>query len=160
MVQAYGWTDFGALPPERQALVLPAIAEWCRRGERMSATDFTRAEIGIAQTRRRVVAASAAYDYVISPTMGIEPYAAELPWSADGTQHNPFCYPFNLSEQPALSLCCGFTRGGLPVGLQVVGKRFDDAGVLRVARAYEALRPALPAAPFQSTRGTLAATLR
>ncbi|TMH04481.1 MAG: hypothetical protein E6H67_10680, partial [Betaproteobacteria bacterium] len=40
--------------------------------------------------------------------------------------------------------CCGFTSNGLPVGLQIIGKRFDDAGVLRVGRAYEAARPPLP----------------
>ena len=76
--------------------------------------------------------------------MAITPYAAELPWPAGGTRHNPFCFPFNLSEQPALSVCCGLTESGLPVGLQIIGKRFDDAGVLRVGRAYEAARPPLP----------------
>ena len=160
MVQAYGWADFGTLPSERQALVLPEIADWCRRGERLAATDLTRAAVGIGQTRQRVIAACAAYDYVISPTMAIEPYAAELPWPAGGTQHIPFCFPFNLSEQPALSLCCGFTASRLPVGLQIVGKRFDDAGVLRMARAYEAERPAWPAMPWRDARGAAAATLR
>jgi len=92
--------------------------------------------------------------------MGIEPFAAELPWSPDGSQHNPFCFPFNLSEQPALSLCCGFTRGGLPVGLQIVGKRFDDAGVLRVARAFEAIREALPDVPLRGASDVAAAKTR
>jgi aspartyl-tRNA(Asn)/glutamyl-tRNA(Gln) amidotransferase subunit A len=160
LVQAYGWAEFSVLSPERQEFVLPAIAEWCRRGEKMLATDFTRAEVGIAQTRRRVIAAGAAYDYLISPTMGIEPYPAEAPWSADGTQHNPFLFPFNLSEQPALSLCCGFTSSRLPVGLQIVGKRFDDAGVLRLAQAYEAARPVLPVAPWRDTRSNPVATAR
>ncbi len=148
LVRGYGWSEFGALAPELQALILPRIAEWCRSGERLSASDMTRAAVGIGETRRRVVAACASYDYVVSPTMGIEPFGAELPWSPAGTPHNPFCFPFNLSEQPAISLCCGFTGTGLPVGLQVVGQRFDDAGVLRVARAYEAVRPPLPLAPW------------
>jgi Asp-tRNA(Asn)/Glu-tRNA(Gln) amidotransferase A subunit family amidase len=149
MMQAYGWADFSTLPPERQALVLPQIAEWCRKGERMSAAELTRATAGIGQTRRRVIATCAAYDYVIGPTMAIEPFAAELPWAPGGTQHNPFCFPFNLSEQPALSLCCGFTAGGLPVGLQIIGRRFDDAGVLRVAHAYEAARVPLRDVPLR-----------
>jgi aspartyl-tRNA(Asn)/glutamyl-tRNA(Gln) amidotransferase subunit A len=152
LVQGYGWADFAALPLERQALVLPAIADWCRAGERVSAADFARAQVGIGETRRRVIAATVDYDYVISPTMGIEPFGAELPWAEGGTQHNPFCFPFNLSEQPALSLCCGFTSSGLPVGLQIVGRRFDDAGVLRVGRAFEAVRHALPAVPFRNAR--------
>ena len=79
--------------------------------------------------------------------MAMAPYAAERPWPAGGTRHNPFCFPFNLSEQPALSVCCGLTDSGLPVGLQIIGKRFDDAGVLRVGRAYEATRPPLSYPP-------------
>ena len=100
-----------------------------------------RASAGIRDTRRRVTARSAAYDYVISPTMATEAFSADAPWTPGGTVHNPFCFPFNLSEQPAISVCCGFTASGLPVGLQIVGRRFDDAGVLRVARAYEQARP-------------------
>ena len=147
MVQAYAWADFAVLSAEQQRLVLPEIAAWCRQGEGMSAAELTHVTIRIGATRRRVIEACASYDYVISPTMGVEAYAAESPWQPGGTQHNPFCFPFNLSEQPALSVSCGFTNSGLPVGLQIVGKRFDDAGVLRVGRAYEAARPALPWRP-------------
>jgi aspartyl-tRNA(Asn)/glutamyl-tRNA(Gln) amidotransferase subunit A len=49
----------------------------------------------------------------------------------------PFSYPFNLTQQPAASVPCGFTAGGLPVGLQIVGRMFDDWTVLRAAHAYE-----------------------
>jgi len=152
MVQTYGWTDFSLLPPERQALVLPEIAAWCRKSEHMSAAEMTRATTRIGQVRRRVIDACAPYDYVIAPTMAIEAYAAELPWPEGGTQHNSFCFPFNLSEQPALSVCCGFTASGLPVGLQIIGRRFDDAGVLRVGRAYEAARPPLREVPLREVR--------
>jgi aspartyl-tRNA(Asn)/glutamyl-tRNA(Gln) amidotransferase subunit A len=87
--------------------------------------------------RRRILAACDRHDYVISPTMPMLPYAAELPWPPGGSKHNQFCFPFNMSEQPAASINCGFSREGLSVGLQLVGRRFDDQGVLRVARAYE-----------------------
>ena len=147
MLQAYSWPDFAALSPGQQAVVMPEIAAWCREGEAMSAGALAGAMAGVAQTRRRVVSATADYDLVLAPTMAIEPYDAERPWPEGGTQHNPFCFPFNLSEQPALSICCGFTPRGLPVGLQIIGRRFDDAGVLRAARAYEAARPALPRVP-------------
>jgi aspartyl-tRNA(Asn)/glutamyl-tRNA(Gln) amidotransferase subunit A len=53
----------------------------------------------------------------------------------------PFTFPFNLSQQPAASIPCGFTRAGLPVGLQVVAAKYRDDLVLRVARAYESLHP-------------------
>src|SRR2546428_2581240 len=53
----------------------------------------------------------------------------------------PFTYPFNLTGQPAASVPCGFTNEGLPIGLQIVGRRFDDAGVLGAAAAFERARP-------------------
>jgi aspartyl-tRNA(Asn)/glutamyl-tRNA(Gln) amidotransferase subunit A len=86
---------------------------------------------------RRTLAPFERFDYVLSPTMAVVPYDAELPWPPGGTAHNPFCCPFNISEQPAALINGGFTREGLPIGLQIVGRRFDDHGVLRVARAYE-----------------------
>jgi aspartyl-tRNA(Asn)/glutamyl-tRNA(Gln) amidotransferase subunit A len=52
-----------------------------------------------------------------------------------------FSYPFNLTEQPAISVPCGLTQSGLPIGLQIVGPMFEDALVLRVARAYESVNP-------------------
>ncbi|MBI4061321.1 MAG: amidase, partial [Elusimicrobia bacterium] len=55
----------------------------------------------------------------------------------------PFTYPFNLTQQPAASIPCGFTTAGLPVGLHIVGPKYADALVLRAARAFEAQRPIL-----------------
>ncbi|MGA1167503.1 MAG: amidase family protein, partial [Burkholderiaceae bacterium] len=45
------------------------------------------------------------------------------------------------TQQPAISVPCGLTQAGLPIGLQIVGRMFDDAMVLRVARAYESVHP-------------------
>jgi aspartyl-tRNA(Asn)/glutamyl-tRNA(Gln) amidotransferase subunit A len=52
-----------------------------------------------------------------------------------------FSYPFNLAHNPAISVPCGFTTDGLPVGLQIVGKRLDDTGVLVAAAAFEEAQP-------------------
>jgi aspartyl-tRNA(Asn)/glutamyl-tRNA(Gln) amidotransferase subunit A len=60
---------------------------------------------------------------------------------ANWTRWTPFTYPFNLSQQPAASVPCGFTRDGLPVGLQIVGPMHREDLVLRAARAYEAAQP-------------------
>ncbi len=61
---------------------------------------------------------------------------------------SPFSYPFNMTRQPAASLCCGLTSAGLPIGLQIVGPLYCDDRVLRAARAFEEtqprLRPPLP----------------
>jgi aspartyl-tRNA(Asn)/glutamyl-tRNA(Gln) amidotransferase subunit A len=56
-------------------------------------------------------------------------------------EHIAFTAPFNMSEQPAASICAGYDTEGLPIGLQIVGHRFDDLGVLCMASAYETMRP-------------------
>lgn len=147
MVQAVMQPDYDALSPEQQAAAPSNFRAWMREAGDASAAELARATRGVDAAQHRVLAACEAYDFVLTPTMAVEAYAAELPWPPGGTRHNPFCYPFNLSGQPALSLCCGFTENGLPVGLQIVGRPLDDAGVLRVGRAYEAARPALPERP-------------
>ncbi len=53
----------------------------------------------------------------------------------------PFTYPFNLTGQPAASVPCGWTDDGLPVGIQIVGRRFDDVTVLKAAAAFESASP-------------------
>ena len=45
--------------------------------------------------------------------------------------------PWNFTEQPAVSINAAFTKSGLPIGLQIVGRRFDDHGVLKLAKAWE-----------------------
>ena len=84
------------------------------------------------------------------------PAAAELPSPTNdplhGLEHIGFTLPYNMSEQPAASINCGYSAAGLPIGLQIAGRRFDDLGVLQASRAYEQLRgpqrpwPAAPAA--------------
>lgn len=81
-------------------------------------------------------------DPLLTPTMPIPAFAAgqDAPdgWpSQRWTSWTPYTYPFNMTQQPALSVPCRLTAAGLPVGLQVVGQRHDDAIVLRVGRAYE-----------------------
>ena len=50
--------------------------------------------------------------------------------------HIAFTVPYNMSEQPAASINCGYTEDGLPIGLQIAGRRFDDVGVLQICRWY------------------------
>jgi Asp-tRNA(Asn)/Glu-tRNA(Gln) amidotransferase A subunit family amidase len=143
--QARLLVEFEALPPERRAKVLPFIAAWCRRAERLSATDAARNLALIMLMREKAVAATEPYDFLISPTSPITAYAVEE--AAPGNdpmrpfEHIAFTAPFNMSEQPAASVCAGYDADGLPIGLQIVGHRFHDLGVLRMASAYEALRP-------------------
>jgi aspartyl-tRNA(Asn)/glutamyl-tRNA(Gln) amidotransferase subunit A len=86
------------------------------------------------------------------PTSPITAYSAEEATPGNNPEkpfeHLFFTAPFNMSEQPAASVCAGFDADGLPIGLQIVGHRFDDAGVLMMARAYETMRPKMPPWPL------------
>jgi aspartyl-tRNA(Asn)/glutamyl-tRNA(Gln) amidotransferase subunit A len=88
------------------------------------------------------------WDYLLTPAVSVAAFPAERLQPADWPQHEwdwmtwaEFSYPFNLSGNPAASVPCGFTAEGLPVGLQIVGRRFDDLGVLQLASLFEAARP-------------------
>jgi aspartyl-tRNA(Asn)/glutamyl-tRNA(Gln) amidotransferase subunit A len=88
------------------------------------------------------------YDLLLTPTIACPPFAVGLdnPTEIAGKAVEPyawipFTYPFNMTGQPAASVPCGFTKGGLPIGLQIVGRRFDDATVLRASAAFERARP-------------------
>ena len=77
-----------------------------------------------------------------------EMYATEIDGKSVGRDAGSvFTFPFNLTGQPAASVPCGFTKAGLPIGLQVVGRRFDDVSVLRACALFEAARPWAPRRP-------------
>ncbi len=144
--EARSYNDFVQLPPERQQKVLPFVAEWCTwRAKDFSGRDVIQAYAQVMAMREAAVAACEPYDYVLSPTSPILPYEAELPCPGndphDALPHIAFTVPFNMSEQPAASVNWGFSADGLPIGVQLIGRRFDDAGVLKLARAIELLRP-------------------
>jgi len=94
------------------------------------------------------------YDLLLTPTVACAAFGLGLDYPAEIAGKAvkpygwiPYTYPFNLTGQPAASVPCGFTRDGLPIGLQVVGRRFDDATVLRAAAAFERVRPWTNARP-------------
>jgi len=138
------YRDLAALPAERRAKVLPYILQWAN-----SAAEFTGTQVYFAASQShatRLASANAcrAFDYVISPTSPMPAFAAELPSPTNdplrGLEHIGFTVPYNMSEQPAASINCGYTQSGLPIGLQIAGQRFDDLGVLQVSRAFELIR--------------------
>jgi aspartyl-tRNA(Asn)/glutamyl-tRNA(Gln) amidotransferase subunit A len=143
--QARLLAELQLLPPERQEKVLPFIVTWCRRAEKLSAADAARNLALVMLMREKAVAATEPYDFLITPTSPITAYAAEEATPGDDParpfEHIGFTVPFNMSEQPAASICAGYDADGMPIGLQIVGHRFDDVGVLRTAHAYEAVRP-------------------
>jgi len=140
-------SEVDRLSQDRRARVLPFILEWCRRAESRTAVDAMRALGQIMLMREKAVGAIQGYDFLISPTSPITAYAADEPAPANDPtrpfEHILFTAPFNMSEQPAASVCAGYDEDGLPIGLQIVGHRFDDAGVMMMSHAYEGLRPAM-----------------
>lgn len=86
------------------------------------------------------------FDVLAMPTVWVEPFPVDAwrPDSGDDLDWLAWCraaYPFNLTGQPAISVPAGFTATGLPVGLQLVGRRHEDALVLHVAEQFESARP-------------------
>ena len=136
--------DLATLPVANKAQVLPYIRQWADSVADMSATQAFVAFSQFHATRVATVRACQAYDFVLSPTAPMPAFAAELPSPTNDPLHGleqiGFTVAYNMSEQPAASINCGYTRAGLPIGLQIAGQRFDDLGVLQVARAFELLR--------------------
>jgi aspartyl-tRNA(Asn)/glutamyl-tRNA(Gln) amidotransferase subunit A len=88
------------------------------------------------------------YDLLLTPTIAVPAFAQGIqgPETIDGKKAGPvqwiaFTFPFNLTGQPAASIPAGFTKNGLPVGLQIVGRHLDDPTVLRASAAFEAAAP-------------------
>lgn len=138
------WDDISALPPEKRAKVLPYIVDWAAGGAHV---DGPRAVRGFNQTMKMRQACAALFhglDYLLTPTNNVSAFPAE--WAspvndpAKPFEHICFTVPWNMSEQPAISINCGFTQAGMPIGLQIVGPRFADQAVLRIAHLYEGWR--------------------
>jgi aspartyl-tRNA(Asn)/glutamyl-tRNA(Gln) amidotransferase subunit A len=128
---------FSRMTQAQRDAMLPVLSEWCGRGHAEPKELLMQSLDNVGPIRRAALAPFVAHEFVLSPVMAVLPYAADLPWPPGGTAHNPFCFPFSMSEQPAASIPGGFSSEGLPMGLQIVGRRFDDWGVLRAAYAYE-----------------------
>ena len=161
-LEARSFSELAQLAPERRAKVLPFIVEWCSwRASAFSGRDVMAAFQSYVTLREATVVACQPYDYVISPTSPILPYSASDACPGNDPRnalpHIAFTVPYNMSEQPAASLNWTYSAeglkdetgaaGGLPVGVQVIGRRFDDLGVLRLARTLEGLRPGQKAWP-------------
>lgn len=128
------------LDPGRVALI--------ERGWQTRGVDLAAANIQRAEYYEKVRLFMESYDLFITPTLPLSgfPAGADRPWDQTGElsgplEWSPFTYPFNLTGQPAATVPCGWTRDGLPVGLQIVGKWRADEVVLRAARAFEQVRP-------------------
>ena len=148
------YLDLQALPAHRRDRVLPYISDWVATAAGLSAAEVFTGYSQIAALRDAAVVACQPFNFVLSPTSPVPSFAAE--WAsplndpAKPFEHIAFTLPYNMSEQPALSINCGFTSGGLPIGLQIIGRRHDDLGVLQLAAAYEQMRGTLRPWPMDT----------
>jgi aspartyl-tRNA(Asn)/glutamyl-tRNA(Gln) amidotransferase subunit A len=118
---------FGAVPRTR-----------LREASVLSAADYIQAQRVRSALVRRIHAIFEAVDVVVTPG-GAKPALRFEEYASSPTAPTPigFTGPFNLYGGPAIVVPCGFTSGGLPVGLQIAGRSFDESTVLRVAGAYQ-----------------------
>lgn len=141
---AYSLRNFSA---HQFALIGEQLRDVVENGRNVTALEYL-----AAQDERRALARAFQsffqdFDLLLSPTCAVPAFAADR-WTPedfaefeDTRAWTPFGYPFNMTQQPAISVPCGFTEEGLPIGLQIIGPRFADRLILRAARAYEAHSP-------------------
>jgi aspartyl-tRNA(Asn)/glutamyl-tRNA(Gln) amidotransferase subunit A len=138
------WVDFSALSHAKQAKVLPFIADWCRGGADVSGAQVIRGVNNYMAIRAATTRATQPFDFVLSPVSPVPTYRAEWETPTNDVnrplEHISFTMPYNMSEQPAASINCAYTKEGKPIGLQISGRRFDDSGVMRLSRWFETVR--------------------
>ena len=125
------------------------VDEWMDLADparRLSALDYRRAEQRREALGRRMQLFHQDYDLLITPQLPITAFAAghEVPPGSGMTrwwEWSPFTYPFNLTQQPAATVPCGFAADGLPVAMQIVAAKFREDLVLRASGAYEQAYP-------------------
>lgn len=141
------WGMMEALPPEKRALILPYVREWAASG-----ADATPVQVaqGFDQTfamRKSTTEAFQQVDVILSPVNPTVSYPAD--WASPTNdparpfEHICFTVAWNMGEQPACSINCGFSASGMPIGLQIIAPRFQDAKVFALAKAYETWRGAI-----------------
>ncbi|KIU43463.1 MULTISPECIES: amidase [Bradyrhizobium] len=142
--RARTWDELSKLPQADRGKTLPYILNWAEAGAKLSGVDVVR---GFNQTMAIRAAAAKLFcevDYVISPVSPVvnfpAEFAAPLNDPAKPFEHICFTVPWNMSENPALSINGGYDKKGFPIGVQIIGRRFDDIGVLGMGKAFEGLR--------------------
>lgn len=138
----------GRLPPAERALVDPSLIQWWERSQRLTAADLVAAENARAALGQKMAAFHRRFDLLVTPQLPVPAFEADRDWPesrgyAAGEDWKVFSYPFNWSQQPALSVPVGLTSEGLPVSMQIVGPRYREDLVLCAAAAYGDGRPSL-----------------
>ncbi|MDB5798266.1 MAG: amidase [Paucimonas sp.] len=128
---------------QQMAVIGETLRDVVSQGRQVSVLDYLAAQDGRRALARKFQQFHAKYALLLTPTVSVTAFTADR-WvpesfaaSTDTRAWTPFAFPFNLTQQPAISLPCGLSSAGLPIGLQIVGPRFADADVLAAAHLYE-----------------------
>jgi aspartyl-tRNA(Asn)/glutamyl-tRNA(Gln) amidotransferase subunit A len=142
--RARSWDDISQFSDAQRAKALPYIYRWAEGGAKLSGVDVVRGFNATMAIRAAAAKLFAEIDYLISPVSPVVNFAAELASPLNDPQrpfeHIGYTAPWNMSEHPAASINGGTDGSGFPIGVQIVGRRFDDLGVLRMAKAFETIR--------------------
>jgi aspartyl-tRNA(Asn)/glutamyl-tRNA(Gln) amidotransferase subunit A len=135
-----------SVPADRRKLLEPGFAAIADLGEQIPHMQYIAATNARAAMGHRLNQFHEKFDLLLTPMMPITAFevgkiAPAATHQSDWIHWTPFTFPFNLTQQPAASIPCGFTSAGLPVALQIVAAKYRDDLVLRAARAYEVLDP-------------------
>ncbi|MEH2003642.1 amidase [Nostoc sp.] len=132
--------------PEQQAVIEEGLLLIAKEGDGITLAEYLSAQDAREALGRQMQRFHENYDLLITPTLPTVafPVGQNRPQSSiENPQRDwaPFTYPFNLTQQPAASVPCGFTTNGLPVGMQIVAAKYRDLLVLQAAKAYESVSP-------------------
>jgi aspartyl-tRNA(Asn)/glutamyl-tRNA(Gln) amidotransferase subunit A len=140
------WDDLSKLTAAERGKALPYILKWAEAGANLSGVEVVRGFNATMAIRAAAAKLFGDLDYVVSPVSPVVNFAAELaaPLNDPAKPFEHICYtvPWNMAENPAVSINGGFSASGFPIGVQIIGRRFDDLGVLGMAKAFEGLRGA------------------
>jgi aspartyl-tRNA(Asn)/glutamyl-tRNA(Gln) amidotransferase subunit A len=142
-----------AFSAEERRRLDTGLEDAAQKGARLSAVDYLTADVARSALSLAMVQFHRRWDLLLSPSVAVPALKAGDLLTDPATQKEwvewaPFSYPFNLTRQPAASVPCGLTKAGLPIGLQIVGRMYDEATVLRAARAFERAQP-FPRCPIE-----------
>jgi aspartyl-tRNA(Asn)/glutamyl-tRNA(Gln) amidotransferase subunit A len=142
--RARSWDDLSKLTPAERAKTLPYILNWAEAAAKLSGVDVVRGFNATMAIRTAAAKLFCDLDYVVSPVSPVVNFAAEFASPINDPEkpfeHIAYTVPWNMSENPAVSVNGGYDKKGFPIGVQIVGRRFDDLGVLGMAKAFEGLR--------------------
>ncbi|MBR1192406.1 amidase [Bradyrhizobium sp. AUGA SZCCT0160] len=142
--RARSWDDMSRLTPEERSKTLPYILQWAEAGAKLSGLDVIRGFNATMAIRTAAAKLFCDLDYVVSPVSPVVNFPAEFASPVNDPEkpfeHIAYTVPWNMSENPAVSINGGYDKKGFPIGVQIVGRRFDDLGVLGMAKAFEGLR--------------------